>query len=239
MNSTLKPVIIFRHARTEGPGYLATFLDERQIPWQLIKVDEGQMLPASIKSYSGVVLMGGPMSVNDDLPWISSLLALIREAYVLDIPLLGHCLGGQLISKALGGEVTKNPVKEIGWGEVFVHQSDIAQNWFGELESFNGFHWHGETFSLPEKAVHLLSSQHCQNQAYAIGKHLAFQCHIEMTVELVQSWCEVGGDELVQAAASPAVQQSDQMQADLPLHCFFLNKVAKQVYGQWVKGLAY
>lgn len=239
MDSILKPVVIFRHASTEGPGYLTTFLDEQQIPWQLIKVDEGQVLPDSIKSYSGVVLMGGPMSVNDDLPWISSLLDLIREAYALDIPLLGHCLGGQLISKALGGEVTKNSVKEIGWGEVFVHQSDIAQRWFGELESFNGFHWHGETFSLPEKAVHLLSSQYCQNQAYAIGKHVAFQCHIEMTVELVQSWCEVGGDELVQSATSPAVQQSDQMQADLPLHCFFLNKVAKQVYGHWVKGLVY
>ena len=239
MDSILKPVVIFRHASTEGPGYLTTFLDEQQIPWQLIKVDEGQVLPDSINSYSGVVLMGGPMSVNDDLPWISSLLDLIREAYALDIPLLGHCLGGQLISKALGGEVTKNPVKEIGWGEVFVHQSDIAQQWFGELESFNGFHWHGETFSLPEKAVHLLSSQYCQNQAYAIGKHVAFQCHIEMTLELVQSWCEVGSDELVHSATSLAVQQSDQMQADLPLHCFFLNKVAKQVYGHWVKGLVY
>jgi GMP synthase-like glutamine amidotransferase len=151
--------------------------------------------------------------------------------------LLGHCLGGQLISKALGAVVTKNPIKEIGWGAVSVSKNADAQYWFGELETFNSFHWHGETFSLPESAVHLLSSPYCQNQAYAIGKHLAFQCHIEMTPEMVQSWCEVGVEELTESAASVAVQQADKMQETLPLHCFFLNKVARHVYGQWIKGL--
>ncbi|HSH53788.1 MAG TPA: type 1 glutamine amidotransferase [Methylotenera sp.] len=235
----MKPVIIFRHAATEGPGYLATFLDENNIPWQLVKIDEGEVLPASISGFSGMVLMGGPMSVNDDLPWIAPLLNLIREAYKYDIPLLGHCLGGQLISKALGGVVTKNAVKEIGWGEVKVSNDDAAKQWFGELETFNSFHWHGETFSLPDNAVHLLSSPYCQNQAYAIGKHLAFQCHIEMTAEMVESWCEVGADEISQSADSVAVQQPEKMHETLPLHCFFLNKVAKQVYSQWIKGLVH
>lgn len=233
----MKPIVIFRHAATEGPGYLGTFLDEQHIPWQLVKIDENEPLPTSVAGYSGVVLMGGPMSVNDDLPWIPPLLALIREAYTKDIPLLGHCLGGQLISKALGAVVTKNPIKEIGWGAVSVSKNADAQYWFGELETFNSFHWHGETFSLPESAVHLLSSPYCQNQAYAIGKHLAFQCHIEMTPEMVQSWCEVGVEELAESAASFAVQQADKMQETLPLHCFFLNKVARHVYGQWIKGL--
>lgn len=235
----MKPVIIFRHAATEGPGYLATFLDEHKVPWQLVKIDEGESLPASISGFSGVVLMGGPMSVNDDLPWIAPLLALIREAYQVDIPLLGHCLGGQLISKALGAVVTKNTIKEIGWGEVSVTDNAIAKEWFGELERFNSFHWHGETFSLPDNAVHLLSSPYCQNQAYAIGKHLAFQCHIEMTAEMVESWCAVGADEIAQSADSVAVQQPEKMQETLPLHCFFLNKVAKQVYTQWIKGLSH
>lgn len=233
----MKPIVIFRHAATEGPGYLGTFLDEQHIPWQLVKIDENEPLPTSVAGYSGVVLMGGPMSVNDDLPWIAPLLGLIREAYTKDIPLLGHCLGGQLISKALGAVVTKNPIKEIGWGAVSVSKNADAQYWFGELETFNSFHWHGETFSLPEKAVHLLSSPYCQNQAYAIGKHLAFQCHIEMTPEMVQSWCEVGVEELTESAASVAVQQADKMQETLPLHCFFLNKVARHVYSQWIKGL--
>jgi GMP synthase-like glutamine amidotransferase len=233
----MKPIVIFRHAATEGPGYLGTFLDEQHIPWQLVKIDENEPLPTSVAGCSGVVLMGGPMSVNDDLPWIAPLLGLIREAYTKDIPLLGHCLGGQLISKALGAVVTKNPIKEIGWGEVNVTNNPTAKEWFGELEVFNSFHWHGETFSLPESGVHLLSSPYCQNQAYAISKHLAFQCHIEMTPEMVQSWCEVGVEELTESAASVAVQQADKMQETLPLHCFFLNKVARHVYSQWIKGL--
>jgi hypothetical protein len=120
---------------------------------------------------------------------------------------------------------------------VSVSQSEVAKHWLGNIESFNSFHWHGETFSLPEGAIHLLASPYCENQAYAIGKHLAFQCHIEMTAEMVQSWCEVGEVEISESSNSPAVQQVDVMQQDLPLRCFFLNKVAKQVYSQWIKGL--
>ena len=233
----MKPVIIFRHAAAEGPGYLATFLETQGISWQLVKIDQGEQLPLSVADYSGMVLMGGPMSVNDDLPWLPPLLNLIKEAVTLDIPVLGHCLGGQLISKALGAAVTLNAVKEIGWGEMMVSDNDVAKYWFGELESFNGFHWHGETFTLPANAVHLLKSAHCQNQAYAIGKHLAFQCHIEMTPEMVQNWCDLGADELQHASNSPAVQQKNEIVQNLPLHCFFLNKVASQVYTHWIKGL--
>jgi GMP synthase-like glutamine amidotransferase len=233
----MKPVVIFRFLTHEGPGYLGDFLDANNIAWQLIKVDEGEPAPASILAYSGMVLMGGPMSVNDDLPWIAPILALVREAKANDIPVLGHCLGGQLMSKAFGAEVTKNLIKEIGWGEVTVSQNEAAKNWFGSIEAFNAFHWHGETFALPAGAIHLLSSQYCQNQAWSIGKHLAFQTHIEMTAEMVTKWCEEGVDELRESATSIAVQQADEMQQELPLHVFFLQKVAKQVYSQWIKNL--
>ena len=235
--TNIKPVIVFQNIAHEGPGYLGDFLTQQNIPWQIINTNEVGALPASILDYSGVVIMGGPMSVHDDLPWIAPLLDLIREAKAADIPLLGHCLGGQLISKAFGGVISANPIKEIGWGEVNVTQNEAAKHWFGEIESFNSFHWHGETFSLPEGATHVLASVHCQNQAYSIGKHLAFQTHIEVTADMVKSWCELGVDELAEAASSPAVQQAEVMQQTLPVHCFFLNKVAKQVYGQWIKGL--
>ena len=109
----MKPIIIFQNVAHEGPGYLGDFLTELSIPWQIVSTDDIKALPTSILSYSGVVLMGGPMSVNDDLPWIAPVLNLIREAYGADIPLLGHCLGGQLISSALGAQVTQNAIKEI------------------------------------------------------------------------------------------------------------------------------
>ena len=233
----MKPVVIFRHARSEGAGYLGTFLEQNAIPWCEVRIDLGQTMLASVKEYSALVFMGGPMSVNDDLPWISPTLNLIREAVAADIPVLGHCLGGQLMSKALGATVSKNPIKEIGWGEVAVTKHEVAKEWFGNIETFKSFHWHGETFSLPEGAIHLLSSPYCQNQAWSIGKHLAFQTHIEMTTEMVQKWCEEGVEELVVSADSIAVQQAAQMQETLPVHVFFLNKVANQVYTQWIQGL--
>ena len=234
----MKPVLIFRFLAHEGPGYLGDFLDANNVSWQLIKVDEGAPAPSSILGCSGMVLMGGPMSVNDDLPWIAPILALIREAMDNDIPVLGHCLGGQLMSKALGAEITRNPIKEIGWGIVNVSKNETAKNWFGDIQTFNAFHWHGETFALPAGAIHLLASPYCQNQAWSIGKHLAFQTHIEMTVEMVKKWCEEGADELLESVDSIAVQQVGAMQETLPVHVFFLNKVANQVYTQWIKSLA-
>ena len=233
----MKPVIIFRFLGREGAGYLGDFLTAQNIPWQLHEIDLGKPAPASILAYSGMVLMGGPMSVNDDLPWIAPILALVREAVSQDIPVLGHCLGGQLMSKALGASITQNAIKEIGWGEVTVSNNQVAKNWFGNIETFNAFHWHGETFALPQGVIHLLASPYCQNQAWSIGKHLAFQTHIEMTVEMVQKWCEEGADELDESADSIAVQQAAQMQETLPVHVFFLNKVANQVYMQWIQGL--
>ena len=136
----MKPIAIFRHTPTEGPGYFAGFLDEKKIPWRLIAIDAGDPVPPGASAYSGLVFMGGPMSVNDDLPWIPKAEALIRDAFERDIPLLGHCLGGQLISKALGGVVSRNPVKEIGWGEVTVADNDIARDWFGDMKTFQAFH---------------------------------------------------------------------------------------------------
>ena len=133
--------------------------------------------------------------------------------------------------------MAKNPIKEIGWGEVTVRDNQTAKDWFGSIERFNAFHWHGETFSLPQSATHLLASKYCQHQAWSIGPHLALQTHIEMTAEMVQKWCDEGMDEIKQSAASAGVQQIHVMQQNLPVHLYFLNKVAKQVYGQWIKGL--
>ena len=233
----MKPVAIFRHAPTEGPGYFATFLSHHGIPWMLVKIDQGQPLPQQAGDYSGLAFMGGPMSVNDDLPWIPRELELIRQAVERDIPVLGHCLGGQLMAKALGGEVHKNPVKEIGWSEVKVEDNPAAKEWLGNsLKSFLSFHWHGETFTLPRGAERILSGQRCENQAFALGGHLGLQCHVEMTPELVKSWCKTGAREIA-ANLGLSVQTALEMQADLENRVPRLHRIADRLYSRWVKGL--
>jgi GMP synthase-like glutamine amidotransferase len=234
----LKPVAVFRHSSNEGPGRIALFLTEHAIPWQIFHIDQGEAVPAHAEAFSGLVFMGGTMSVNDDLPWIPRSLALIRDAVRQDIPVLGHCLGGQLMSSALGGVVTKNPVKELGWGAVSVTDNDTARHWFGDITRFDAFHWHGETFSLPPRAVHILSGPHCQNQAWAMGKHLAMQCHVEMTEHLIADWCEAGAADLAANQASPGVQDAETMQAQMHDKLPLLGKVADRLYRNWIHGIA-
>ena len=178
------------------------------------------------------------MSVNDDLPWIAQVLELIREAVRKDVPVLGHCLGGQLVSKAFGGTVRPNPYKEIGWGEVRVSDNGVARAWLGELQSFETFHWHGETFSIPPGATRVLENAHCANQAFAIGRHFAMQCHVEMTGELIRAWARGGADEIASAAASPAVQQPEEMERDMEARLQRLHQVADRIYGRWSEGLS-
>src|SRR5690606_17846385 len=141
------------------------------VPWQLVALDEGAAVPSDAQVYSGLCFMGGPMSVNDKLPWIAPALELIRDAVRKDIPVLGHCLGGQLMSKAFGGRVGPNAYKEIGWGDVRVCDNGIARAWIPGVETFETFQWHGETFSIPPGATRVLENPHCMNQAFALGKH--------------------------------------------------------------------
>lgn len=230
-----KPIAIFRHAEQEGPGYLTTFLDENGIPWRLIAIDLGDSIPASANGWSGLAFMGGPMSVNDDLPWIKQSLELIRNAVLQDIPVIGHCLGGQLMSKALGGSITLNPVKEIGWGQVLLEST--APDLGLKKNSFKAFHWHGETFSIPEKAQRILTGEFCINQGFILGKHLGFQCHIEMTEEMVKEWYEIGKEEVETCPLHPAVQPFESIKPDLITDISELQKVAKQIYSYWIKGV--
>lgn len=233
----MKPVVIIRFFPIEGPGYFATFLDNNHIPWKVVKVDQAEAIPSTIQEFSGLVLMGGPMSVNDDLPWIPQVLTLIQQAVALNIPVLGHCLGGQLMTKAMGGVVTAGPIKELGWGKVNVMDHPVAKAWLGDITEFEAFHWHGETFSIPEKATLLFSSPYCAHQAFAIGIHLAMQCHVEVTEEMVPTWSTFNAVEIEQNLSSPAVQTAQVMQERLPQRIAALNGVADQLYRKWIQAL--
>jgi len=208
------------------------------VPWRVRKIDEGEAIPGNPREFSGLAFMGGPMSVNDDLAWIPPALRLIRSAVDAGVPVLGHCLGGQLIAKALGGAVTRNSVKEIGWGRVDVLPNDSAREWFGAgLQSFTSFHWHGETFSIPHGAVRLAASPWCENQAFAIGPHLAMQCHVEMTPDLIRAWCRDWEKEVESLARRvPSVQTPAEMLDAVEDKVRTLNAIADRLYDRWMEG---
>ena len=230
----MEPIVICRYAPHEGPGYFATYLTRAGLPWRLVKLDESERLPAA-DAISGLGMMGGPMSVNDDLPWIAPMCDLVRECVSADVPVIGHCLGGQLLAKSFGAQVTRNAVKEIGWGRIEVID---ARGW-GPHESFLSYHWHGETFAIPRDAVRIWSSAHCENQAFVLGKHFGMQCHVEMTEELIESWCETGAGEIERnLARSPAVQTPAAMRENVAQKLDALHRAADAVYDKWLEGLA-
>jgi GMP synthase-like glutamine amidotransferase len=142
------------------------------------------------------------------------------------------------MSKAFGGTVRANPVKEIGWGEVRVADNAVARGWLAGVQAFKSFHWHGETFSIPPGATRILEGEHCANQAFALGKHLGMQCHVEMTEELVRTWLESGAEEIEGSRKSPAVQRPQDIERDLPGRLGELNEIATRLYDRWTEGLA-
>ena len=204
----------------------------------LVALDAGEAVPRDARAFAGVVFMGGAMSANDSLPWIAPALELMREAVRNDVPVMGHCLGAQLMARAFGGTVRANPVREIGWGEVRVADNAVAREWLGALQAFRSFHWHGETFSIPPGATRILEGEHCANQAFALGKHLGMQCHVEMTAEMVRDWLQGGTDELGAHAASPGVQSAAEIERDLAARVAALNEVASRLYDRWAEGLS-
>jgi len=236
----MKPVAIFRHSPTEGPAYFATYLDRRKIPYRIVGIDAGEPVPVDATAYAGLCFMGGPMSVNDDLPWIPQVLTLIRDAVARDVPVLGHCLGGQLMAKALGAAVTRNPVKEIGWGMVAVLDQPVARLWLGaDLPSFLSFHWHGETFAIPDGATRIMASPWSPNQAFVLGRHFGMQCHVEMTADLIRTWCRDWAQEVEALAGRVAsVQTPAEMEQGITEKVRALNAVADRIYDRWVAGLA-
>ena len=230
----MKPVTIFRHIECEGPGYLDIVLQRHNIPVRLIAIDRGDIIPDTPENAGGVISMGGPMSVNDSDVWIDRETRYIRQAIDQNLPVLGHCLGGQFIARALGAKISKNPVREIGWFDV-QHSEKVNQpEW---LKNFHQpqtvFHWHGETFEVPDGAVRLLLSDHCENQAFIYKENVyAFQCHIEMTADMVNEWSTLYEDEL--ALPSDTVQSRTEMLEGIPRYITQLNHLSDRIYENWI-----
>ena len=233
----MRPVAIFRFSPTEGPAYFGEWLSRQNIPIELIALDEGATVPLDPGQYSGIGMMGGPMFVNDPLPWIAPLCSLLRDAIGDGVPVIGHCLGGQLMAKALGARVSRAPTPEIGWLHVDVCDRGARREWFGDLPRFAAFEWHYDRFDLPPMATRVLTNAFNVNQGFIIDdRHIGLQCHIEMTRELVEIWCNSSPGELP-VRSSANIQSAADLLADLPARLLALNQIADCIYGRWSQGL--
>lgn len=184
-----KRVLVFRHVAAEGLGIIAECLDAAEVSWAYVDLPGGAPAPP-LDSATALIFMGGPMSANDDLPYIRREIQLIETGVAQNKPVLGICLGAQLIAKALGARVYSNRVKEIGWYPV--SWTDEARRdilFSGLTQPETVFHWHGETFDLPPGSARLAESEACRNQAFRFGKNVyGLQFHLEVTPEMITEW---------------------------------------------------
>ncbi len=215
----MKKILIFRHESWVGAAYFTDLLTELGIAFELIRIDQNEIIPQHLADdVAGLVFLGGTMSVNDSLPWIEQSLNLIQLAQQKKFPVLGHCLGSQLISKALGGTVSPMPNKEIGWHSIRFADNDTARQWRGHLpDGMKIMIWHHEEFSIPRGAEPLYATQHCHNQAFAIDNMVATVAHVELSEQLLNEWLDAYGDDIepndgsVQAIAEIKCNIKDKM----------------------------
>ena len=229
----MRPIAIFRFSQTEGPAHFAEWLERESLPWHLIAVDAGGAIPHDPREFSGIGMMGGPMSATDALAWIDPLSHLLRAAIAKRVPVIGHCLGGQLLAQSLGARVTRTATPEIGWIDVESVDDARARSWLGGRTRFTPFQWHYDVFDLPDGATPLLRNAFNPNQGYVIDeRHVGFQCHVEMTQDLVATWCRTGAAELPERSDGP-LQSRDDILGTAPARVAELNRVADSIYDRW------
>lgn len=183
-------LLIIQHHKDEGLGYFEFLLNKMHVDYEYARVFEGE-LPENIERYSGLIIMGGPMNVyeEDKYPWLKEEDRLIKVALREKIPILGICLGAQLIAKAAGARVIKSPKKEIGWFDIQLTPHREKDELFSQLpRGFKVFQWHGDTFEIPEGGERLAGSKDVPNQAFRHGMSYGLQFHIEMDRNLINSW---------------------------------------------------
>jgi GMP synthase-like glutamine amidotransferase len=229
----MKPIRIFRHQDWVQPGRLTEYLDAHAIPWELVRIDQGEPVPQRVDDVSGLAFLGGTMSVNDAFPWLADEMRLIQAAAAQDVPMLGHCMGSQLIAKALGGSVGPMPEKEIGWYEIQKIDSPIAAQWLeGVPDRCEILIWHHEAFSLPPGAVPLYSSPYCPEQAYALGNSVATVAHPEVTAGMLEEWLRIYGYDI--EPSSPSVQPIAQIRERLAERCATMHRqFTDRLYDAW------
>lgn len=207
-------VQVFQHVPFEDLGSIRPWLDLRGAGIAYTRFFAGDDPPQQRNGVDLLIALGGPMSVNDEaeLPWLAAEKRVLRDAIARGVPVLGICLGAQLVASALGARVHRNPVREIGWYPI--EGVPAPSPAFRFPDACTVFHWHGETFDLPPGAVRLASSAGCENQAFQIGRQvIGLQFHLETTAEAAGALLDHCRDELV---AGPYVQPEAELRAVPP-----------------------
>ncbi len=223
---------VLQHHPIENLGTIADALEGAALAWQYVRTYEGHPVPHDMRGASGLIVMGGPMGVYEQerYPVLKDEIALIEAALKENKPLLGVCLGSQLIACALGAKVTKGPAKEIGWHPVrLLPEGRHDPMLRGLPPSFTAFHWHGDVFELPHGAVALASSDMTPLQAFRYGESAyGFLFHLEMTEPAVRAMIHEFGNEVIEANADGA-----EIAEASPRYLDQLSTLADIVFGRW------
>ena len=191
---SMADVLLVQNTRIEGSGHLGELLQKDGFSINLVHAKH-EKLPED--RYSLVVILGAPESANDELGYLQSEQRLIKEKVDNGIPVLGICLGSQLIAKAFGANVYCGPKKEIGFYDD-LQTSSNSKLFSGFRNPFTAFHWHGDTFDLPQGAVRLVHSKEYQNQAFQIHTAVGLQFHLEVDERMVNLWLDKTRERLQQ-----------------------------------------
>lgn len=229
-----RPVLILQFMDNDAPAYLDTWLQRHRIASELRVATASGGFPDRLDGYAALALLGGEMSVNDELRCIHDACHLIEQAMRHEVPLLGHCLGGQLMARVLGARVGASPAPEVGWHRIDRIDSPASRAWLGPDATQHVFHWHYEAFDLPPGAQALATSAQCPHQAFAIGPHLGLQFHVEVDAAKIELW--LGHPDAQYALAQrefDTVHSSDRIRHDTMHLLAPQQRLADRIYRRW------
>ncbi len=195
-----KEILVLQHVEAEGPGLIKAVAEAEGFCLHTIRLFRGEKLPRDTRRWSAIVVMGGPMGVYDEaeFPFISDELRLLKSAFGLKIPVLGVCLGAQLMARAAGAKVMRGDKKEIGFYRLRLTPAGRGDTLLlGLPEEFTVFQWHGDTFNIPPNASNLASSELFDHQLIKVGPNsYGLQFHIEVTEAMIAEFLSAGAAEL-------------------------------------------